>query len=446
MCPPATRSEFVRDRSTVNGSFGSRCRRGAGVVGGGCLVAFVLLKPSPARAQEALRNSLTSDAAAESRRIHPESLPYTFKSGDFRLLLVPSLGLDWNDNINIVKTNALEDFILRPRMEVDASYPISEYNLMTLNVGAGYDKYLDHDSYSTWYLQSGSQLSFDIYVKDFWFNIHDRVDYVQDTSQQPTLSGTATYATVNNTAGLSVTWDLNKATASTGYDHQNVISTTSQYNSENHASDMVFARTGLQVRPAVTVGIESTAAFTTYDQTDLNNNDAYTAGGYITWQPGQYFTVQPRAGYAMYLFQHTSQSIQTSDLYSWYADLNISHQVTDAIGYALDAGHEISLGIQSDAVEDWYVRPSVHWELTQNLSLRTSLSYQNGQEGVGNVSGNATEYFNWLSTSIELSYPIMKKLSLSVNYRMTLRTSTNASDEYTQNVVGIALSYRPHEL
>ncbi|HTY86131.1 MAG TPA: hypothetical protein VMB80_01590, partial [Candidatus Acidoferrum sp.] len=243
MCPPATRSEFVRDRSTVNGSFGSRCRRGAGVVGGGCLVAFVLLKPSPARAQEALRNSLTSDAAAESRRIHPESLPYTFKSGDFRLLLVPSLGLDWNDNINIVKTNALEDFILRPRMEVDASYPISEYNLMTLNVGAGYDKYLDHDSYSTWYLQSGSQLSFDIYVKDFWFNIHDRVDYVQDTSQQPTLSGTATYATVNNTAGLSVTWDLNKATASTGYDHQNVISTTSQYNSENHASDMVFART-----------------------------------------------------------------------------------------------------------------------------------------------------------------------------------------------------------
>ena len=73
---------------------------------------------------------------------------------------------------------------------------------------------------------SGTELSFDIYVKDFWFNLHDRAQYVQDTSQQPALSGTANYATINNTAGLSATWDLNQGTLSAGYDHKNVISTS----------------------------------------------------------------------------------------------------------------------------------------------------------------------------------------------------------------------------
>ena len=132
--------------------------------------------------------------------------------------------------------------------------------MLSLNVGAGYDKYFDHDQYSTWLLQSGTELSFDIYVKDFWFNLHDRVNYVQDTSQQPALSGTASYATLNNTAGLSVTWDLNKVTLSAGYDHQNIISPTSQqYESQDGATEMVYARAGLEVYPGVTTGIEGTA-------------------------------------------------------------------------------------------------------------------------------------------------------------------------------------------
>jgi len=158
---------MMSSASILSDHFRSRCRRGAGSVGCGWLVALFVLAASPAPAQEALRNSLTGEAAAAARKIQVESLPYTFKYGDFKLLLTPSLDLDWNDNINIVKTNALQDFILSPRLQLDLSYPITENNLLSLNVGAGYDKYLDHDQYSTWYLQSGSELSFDIYVKDF---------------------------------------------------------------------------------------------------------------------------------------------------------------------------------------------------------------------------------------------------------------------------------------
>jgi hypothetical protein len=42
-----------------------------------------------------------------------------------------------------------------------------------------------------------------------------------------------------------------------------------------------------------------------------------------------------------------------------------------------------------------------------------------------------------------LSYPLMKKLLLSLNYRLTLRSSDIHDREYAQNLVGIKLSYQP---
>ena len=407
------------------------------------LAALMLLAPNPAAAQEALRDEMAGDAAAEARQLQLQSQPYTVKSGDFKLLVVPSFGLDWNDNVNISKTNAQSALILRPELDLNASYPLTQNNLLSLNVGAGYEQYLEHDSYSTWFLQSGTELSFDIYVKDFWFNLHDRVNYVQDTSQQPVLSGTATYATINNTAGLSVTWDLNQMTLSAGYDHKNVISTSVQYNSQDSAAEMVFARAGIEVYSGVTAGLEATAAYTTYAQTVLNNNNAYSVGPYADWELGKSFHIQPRGGYTIIQFQQTSQSIQTSDLNSWYADLNIVHQITDAINYNFDAGHEVQAGVQSDVVEDWYVRPSLRWNLTQNLNLHASFSYENGQQGVGNVTGNLTENYNWLGSELGVSYPLLKKLSLGLNYRLTLRSSNIPTDEYTQNLVSLTLTYQP---
>jgi hypothetical protein len=405
---------------------------------------FFLTAASLTLGQEALRNLLVDDAAVEARHLQAESQRYTIKSDDLRLLVVPSLGLDWNDNVNISRTNAQQDVIFRPRLQLAASYPITQENLLSLNVGVGYDKYFEHDQYSTLFLQTGSELSFDIYVKDFWFNLHDRVNYVQDTSQQPALSGIANYATLDNTAGLSVTWDLDMLRLSTGYDHQNVISPRPQpIESQDGVTEMLFARAGLKLYPEVTTGIEGTGAFTTYDQMVLNDNSAYSAGVYADWQPGEYFHVQPRVGYTTYHFQHTSQTIQTSDLNTWYGDLRITHQVTHAIGYSLDVGHEVRYGFEADAIEDSYFRPSVHWDIIKNLILRTSLNYEHGKQGVGNVAGNLAETYDWFSTEVGASYSMVKNLSLDLAYRLSLRSSNIAYNEYAQNVLTLQVSYNP---
>ena len=410
-----------------------------------CLAALMLLATRLATAQEALRSSLAGDAAAEARNLQLQSQPYTFKAGDFKLLVTPSLELDWNDNINLSRDNTEADFILIPSIALNASYPISTYNLLNLSVAFGYDKYIEHDKLSRWYLGSGSELSFDVYVKDFWINFHDRFQYSQDAAQEAAVagSGSGSYGTFQNTAGLSGTWDLEDVTLTLGYDHQNTRSLSSQFNQMNNSSELVVARTGLQFNPKLTVGVEGTATFTTYDQAVLNDNQQYSAGIYGDWRPGSYFSVQPRVGYTIFESGQTSSSVKGGNLASWYANLTLAHQVTDFLSYSLSAGHEITPGIQSDAIEDSYIRPSVDWNVIKDVTLQTSLFYEHGTEGGGQQASLLENNFDWYGGGLNLSYSLTKKVRISLNYLLTLRSSNVASREYTQNLVGLQITYTP---
>lgn len=421
--------------------------------GGDCyhwLAVGVALAAPMASAQEALRNSIAGEAAAQARRLQLEPLPYTIKSGDFRLLATPALDVDWNDNIRLAKDNPEEDLIVRPTMGFIANYPLTQRNLLQLNVSVGYNEYVRHSDLSQWYIQSGSELSFDVSVKDFLINFHDRFSYIQDSAQEAAVANTGSYGTLQNSAGVNTTWDLEDVVLSLGYDHQNVMSTAQEFNSQNHASEMVVSRAGLKLNPRLTTGLEGTAAFTSYEEKILNNNQNYSAGLYADWQPGPALHVQPRGGYTITHFDLTSlsgfqpfpQPVRTSDLSSWYADLTVSHQVTEAITYSFSAGHEIRLGIQSDAIEDSYFRPAITWSVVRNVSLTTSFFYEHGNQGEGNISGNFSETYDWYGGVLSVGYPVMKKLKMSMNYRLTLRSSDVPSREYAQNVVGLLLTYQ----
>jgi hypothetical protein len=426
-----------------NISFGVRSR---------WVAAAIVLTLKFAPAQEALRSSMAGAAAAEARRLRPESLPFTFKAGELRVLAVPSVSLSWSDNVRTTKENAEDDFILKPLLTLNASYPVTQRNLLQLNVGVGYQHYFQHDDLSGIYLQSGSELSFDVFVKDFLINFHDRFSYSQDSASEAGVAGTGDYGNINNTVGVLATWDLQDVTLSAGYDHANTFSPATQFQSQERASEMFSARAGLRLNPALTAGLEASAAFTTYEEKILNDNQSYSAGVYADWQLSPHFRIQPRAGYTIYSFESTSESafgistapaIRTEDLNSWYADLTVRHQITEVVGYSLSAGHQVRLGIQSDVIENWYVRPSVDWRIIKDLSFQTFLTYEHGDSGEGNIQGNLSETYDWFGGGLSLSRPITDRLVLGLSYRLTTRTSSIEARGYTQNVVSLQLTYQP---
>jgi hypothetical protein len=424
-----------------------------------CLwTAMINLIEPPTSAQSSLLNFLADDAAARNQTQQLSSLPYNIRAGDLKLLAAPSLEVDYNDNVNLTKTGVQQDLILEPFLELTGTYPVTKNQLLSLSLGVGYNDYIKHSQYDTLLLTSGSLLSFDVGVGDFHINAHERASFYQDSSTQPGVAGTANYGGLDNTAGLTVAWNLEDVVLTLGFDHENFVASSGDFSYLNEASELPLARAGFRLTPKLNVGVESTASFTEYDERALSDDNSYSAGFYADWRLGSSFNVQPRAGYVIYQFGQTSRSlefttsgpvvvpvaepIQASTLNSWYVDLTVSHQISKNTSYALDAGHEIQLGVESELIQDWYFRPSISMRIVDDLRLNGSLFYERGNQSLGNTSENLSEAFDWYGGALTFSYPLGNKLIASLNYRLTLRDSNIQDRSYVQDLVGFRLTYQ----
>jgi hypothetical protein len=403
----------------------------------------IALLPTPLPGQEGVQNLQALDAARDQRRTQMESEHYTLKKGDFRLLATPSLSLDWNDNIRSANTAEESDFILRPMLQLAATYPLTQVNLLMLNLGVGYDYYFDNDELSGLRIQSGSALSFDIFVRDVTINLHDQISYTRDSSQESAIANTADYGNFQNTAGVSVSWLLRTATLTLGYDHMKVVSIESTFSSQDRATEIFSGRASFAVHPELQAGVEGSASFTAYDQPTLNDNINYSTGLFAVWQPGSALRFSPRAGYTFSEFEASSTSIRTEDLSSYYFDLTASHRITEAFSYGISVGHDSRLGIASDVIETTYLRPNLTWHAFKRASLQFGGFYEHGRQGVGNLTGGLEEDYDWSGFTAGTSCQLTDRLSLSVNYRLTVRSSEQSSRDYTQNQIGLTLTYYP---
>src|ERR1700720_3004073 len=78
-----------------------------------------------ARSQDVVRPSLAGEAAAEARRQDIEHIPYNLLLGPIRFRVSATLGMEFNDNINLAEVNTQEDVLIRPQVNVNAIWPVT---------------------------------------------------------------------------------------------------------------------------------------------------------------------------------------------------------------------------------------------------------------------------------------------------------------------------------
>src|SRR5438132_6186248 len=101
------------------------------------LLLPLLMAPSIIRSQDAVRPSLAGEAAAEARRQDIERIPYNLLVGPIRFRFSATLGVEYNDNINLAEVNKQDDVIIRPQVNLDAIWPITQLNTLRLDLGLG---------------------------------------------------------------------------------------------------------------------------------------------------------------------------------------------------------------------------------------------------------------------------------------------------------------------
>src|SRR5438552_8417752 len=350
----------------------SVCPRGKRL--GFFLLVSTLFGALRASAQDAVRPSLAGEEAAEARRQDIEHIPYNLVTGAIRYRISATLGFEYNDNVNLSENRPESDFIIHPQVTINALWPVTQLNTLRLDIGLGYAFYLDHSSQDTngVLLTPGSQLALDVFVGDFRINFHDRFSLQQDPISELQLSNVIDYGRFENSAGVSVLWDLNKAVATLGYDHYLYISTNSDFDYLNRNAEALVGSLPFTLCNTTGLGLESSFVHTYYDQNVLNDSIPVTVGALLETQLTNYMKIRVAGGYQMINFDNTGSVFDSNDVHDYYANILIYYRLNAYITQTLSAGHERHLGVNSNFITLNYVRYVATWNIIRNKIGRAS--------------------------------------------------------------------------
>jgi hypothetical protein len=438
-------------------------------------VAFALIVPllgvAPiALGQDAIRPSLAGEAAAEARRQTIDNIPYNLQLGAIKFRFSATLGVEYNDNINLAEdgsvlaltpsgpitltTSPQSDFIIHPQVNVNALWPITQLNTLKFDIGLGYAFYLDHSNNNTnsVLLTPGSQLAFDIFVGDFRINIHDRFSLEQDPISEVALSNVADYGRFQNSAGVAVLWDLNQAVVTLGYDHYNFIAMNDRFEYLDRNADIFSGTIGFTPSSTMTVGLEGSVVDTYYDQHVLNDSLSYSVGAFIETQLTTNLKLRVAGGYQWMNFDNGGLVNDFHDLNDYYANALLSHRVNSVLTHNLSIGHESQLGVNSNYVKLNYVRHTATWNILYHTLLTTELFYEDAEESGGQavlvpvpglplINPFAAERLHRYGGALSLGYQLTPHVTLGLRYQYTQKDSDQPLRDYRQNRIALDGTY-----
>jgi hypothetical protein len=319
--------------------------------------------------------------------------------------------------------------------------PVSDQNSLNLTVGAGYSAYVMHSELRRFYVTPDTAASFDVYVGDFWINVHDRVSVSENSYQDPTTVGTGNFSQLQNSTGLGVTWDLNDVTLKLGYDHviYATLSGTTNGQADGH-SEVLSLSAGFQFRPGLQLGLELGGDRLHYDRSGTNvlYTDAWqwSIGAFCEAQPGEYFHVRANAGYTSYQPEFNHPATTLGNFSGIYAQLDLTHRLNKYVDYTLTAGRSLNYAFFGGTVDLYYARWNARWKIFQKTSVATAFDFEYGQQ-----LGAGAETFTRYGPVLSLSRALTEKLSGQLAYRYYWRDSNLHQRNYTSSLISTDLSY-----
>lgn len=393
-------------------------------------------------AQEAVRMSLTSAAAAAIRKQSIAAPGYSqFKLGPTLWKLGAGLSLEANDNIQAAARDAQADLILRPEARMQLQWSVSDQNQLVLNLGGGYSAYQLHPEFNRLFVIPGTQITFDSYVADWWFNWHDRLSITESTYEDPMVVGVGDYTRLENVAGLSAVWDLNHAILRLGWDHMDSINLAGNFLEEpNRQSEAVSAALVYTPASSLQLGAEAGGGWLQYESSNAatfyTQASQWSLGITTEWQLSQYFALKGSGGYTVFSPSFSAIKASAFDFEGIYFQGDVTHRVNRLVHYTLSGGRSVNFTCYGGTLDLSYARLAVNWALLRRTSLATCLDYQHGTQLT--LSG---ETFDRVGPSVSMGRALASHVHLSFSYHYYWRSSNLVNRDYQANLATISSRY-----
>lgn len=395
-----------------------------------------------------------------------ENEHYNFAIGPLRFALAAGLGIEWNDNITLSDENRQSDLIIRPSLNLEATWRVSDLNTLRFSLGASYAKYLDHSEYDTRgiLLSPTSELALTFFLGEVKFTVRDRFSYQEDPYDVPVISDVAQYRRWENQAGIQADWQVNdKLAVTAGYDHYNLWS-VDDFEDQDRAVDTVFIRPSYALTPSLSVGINATYSFITFESSDRDKGHNVLVGPFAKYQLSEHTNFYLEAGLQRATFdgeatvdqdvldayfdefvdedisrEAVRDSLRDDDneTSSYYVRFEINNEPTEFFKHRLSGSKTAEVGFFSNYYDLYHVEYNADWKIRENTSFDPTLFYEYYE-----TSGNIGEKAHRWGAALGLRHNLTNSVTLGLDYRFLLKDSNLASSDYRQNLVFLSVYYK----
>lgn len=424
-----------------------RIQRGIMVLG-----LLSILVPRITFAQQYFRELGSPQLTSPVVPLQPEEEEkYNLMLGPVRFSSAVGLGLEWNDNINLADHNPESDFILRPSLNIDAAWRITEMNTLRLSLGASYAKYFSHPENDTsgLLISPNTQLAFTMHIGAVVLTFRDAFNYQEDpftifpngNSFQQNDGQPATFRRFTNLFGIQADWQPTELiTLSGGYNFYYLWPTSSEFESQQCAINTVYLRPSMQVSPAVTVGLNASASLIHYKENIQNNGTSFQLGPFANIKLSEATQLYVEAGYQSFRSSDNGSISDTSNGSSWYGRLTLSNRLTESFSHRLSFTKTLENGFLTNFYDLYHVDYGADWRMTPSLTFIPTAFYEHYTTS-GSPNDTADETANRVGVAAGLRYVLTPSITAGLDYRFVIKNSNLPNDDYRQNLVLLTLYY-----
>jgi opacity protein-like surface antigen len=399
----------------------------------------MVLVPVAGSAQEALRGAMSADRALAYQAPPSVSGPDRLYWGPVQFSAGASLSVSYDDNIrNLPSEQRLDDVIIRPGLDLGVQWPVTETSALTVGFGVGYAFHVEHSEFDYFQITPTSALSYSVTLRDLVLTVYDQVQYSSDVLDTPDLTGQARYPRLENTVGLRAAYNLQTWLLQGGYAFYRYWAFDDDYQDLERGSHQFFLRPAYRVAEATQAGVEVSYSISDFDLPVRNDFISLSAGPYLDWTIVEGLRVGVRGGYVLYSYSATGTLPSLGDRDSWYAGVDLRHDLTEYLSHTLSVVRDVSVGVNSQYLERLGINYGIRWQFTDIWSLGLGANYAKGEDTTG-VSG---EDYDRVGFNAGISRNLTERLRADLSYRYYTYTSSDATRQYARNVVSLGASYQ----
>ncbi len=364
--------------------------------------------------------------------------PYNLQIGPVTLRADAGSTVSYNDNINLAQTGREDDWIVTPDFNVHGRWQATQLNILTFDLGVGYQQYILHPSNDSFQIAPDSQLKFQMWISDFEIIFHDGLSYENNPVGVGQVSNVTQFHRLTNSADITVDYDIGDMTLSLEYSHTNFYVFESAYSYLDYQSDAVSPQVSFKFSKTIEAGFGVSLDSTRYDQTVENNYTEITAGPFVSAQLSENLSVIAKGGGEIAQYGQGGSNGDTSSLESYYGSAGITHRINSALSEAVSFGREYIPGLTSNYTDRIYANYTPKWRATSLFNIAPQFWWEHLQDSGGIINETSTRF----GAALNLGFTLTEHATVNFGYNYVNKNSNLKSLSYSQDVLTLGLNYQ----